>query len=216
MRPNGSQIFSGSPTDMSASITAPETEWRMIPGYEKYYASAKGEISLKGERKPMKLTNYHGYLVATMSFNGKPVRVRAHRLVALAWLGECPGKGYEVNHKNLITTDNRVENLEWVNAKDNMRHFFDELKKHGKKLEPQRIGAYNPATGEFQQWPSMTQASKFFGIKDTTMCGYAIDYHNSDKLYKGWKLWKLDENWEVCDTPYPSKKLMCQPQNTSV
>ena len=191
---------------MSAITTPLNTEWKPIPGYKGYYANAKGQISLKDEFTPMRMTNYHGYWVAQMSIDGKPVRVRAHRLVALAFLGECPAPGYEVNHINLQPWDNRLENLEWKDAKGNMKHFFDELKKAGKKLTPQKIGAYCPATGEFQQFESMSQAAKFFKIEDTTMCGHAIDYHGGKKLYKGWQLWKLDDNWEPCDTPYPSKK----------
>ena len=43
-----------------------------------------------------------------------------HRAVLLAWVGPCP-EGYEADHLNGITTDNRIENLEWVTPAENVR-----------------------------------------------------------------------------------------------
>ena len=59
-----------------------------------------------------------GYV--TVDFSGVGC-FSAHRLVAQVFLQNLENKP-EVNHKNGIKTDNRVDNLEWVTALENNRH----------------------------------------------------------------------------------------------
>jgi hypothetical protein len=51
----------------------------------------------------------------------KPRRV--HRLLAFAYIPN-PKQLPHINHKNGIKTDNRIENLEWIDHDGNMRHAF--------------------------------------------------------------------------------------------
>lgn len=62
-------------------------------------------------------TDKHGYLYFVISIAGKRYTLKAHRLVAEAFIPnpECKPT---VNHKNGIRGDNRVENLEWATAKE--------------------------------------------------------------------------------------------------
>ena len=50
--------------------------------------------------------------------NGKVRTEKVHRLVAIAFI-DNPNNLPEVNHINHIRDDNRVENLEWVDHKEN-------------------------------------------------------------------------------------------------
>ena len=64
-----------------------------------------------------------GYRVYRVSCGGSRRTMLIHRLVAKAFFGPCL-KNHEVNHKNGIKTDNRVENLEYVTHTQNLVHAF--------------------------------------------------------------------------------------------
>lgn len=69
--------------------------------------------------KPQRDT--HGYLVVFLCKKGKAKQHPVHRLVAENFLGPCP-EGSEVNHKNGIKADPRLENLEYVTRSQNATH----------------------------------------------------------------------------------------------
>ncbi len=67
-----------------------------------------------------------GYLCLPLMMAGRMITFTAHKLIALAWLGERPPGG-EVNHKNGRKTDNRPKNLEYVTHSQNVQHCYDHL-----------------------------------------------------------------------------------------
>lgn len=117
--------------------------WKQIRGYEGMYELSDkgcirgvdrdieyrrwGEKGLKKHYRGKELKmfpNHKGYLIASLQKEGIRKNFCVHILVAKAFIGDRP-KGKQVNHKNGIKTDNRVENLEWCTASENVQHAID-------------------------------------------------------------------------------------------
>jgi predicted DNA-binding ribbon-helix-helix protein len=105
--------------------------WREIPGFSYYEVSTLGRVRSKGKPyhparilKPGKTKR--GYLLVSLREMGKPHTKTVHRLVLEAFVGLCPLR-HECGHRNGVRTDNRLENLRWVTAKENAA----DRKKHG-------------------------------------------------------------------------------------
>lgn len=115
-------------------------EWRPVKDYEEHYeVSNLGKIRSKavfiphdgnwsedgGYVKHIKLHNIqenrYGYLATKLCKYGKCRTRLVHRLVGLAFISTDDPK-QQINHKNGDKHDNRVENLEFCSAKDNIAH----------------------------------------------------------------------------------------------
>lgn len=106
-------------------------EWREILGYEGLYeVSNTGFVRKVNSGHILKdRDNGRGYRYVRLH-NGSIYTVYVHRLVAKAFLPNPLGLP-QVNHKNEVKDDNRVENLEWCTAKYNVNY--------GMALEKNRI-----------------------------------------------------------------------------
>ena len=92
-----------------------------IKGYEGIYAITEdGQVWSYKRQIFIKPYKQNGYLLVSLFKDGNSKNYRIYRLVAGAYLPN-PNNYPEVHHINSIRTDNRIENLAWVNKEDNLR-----------------------------------------------------------------------------------------------
>lgn len=104
-----------------------DEQWLPINGYEGLYEiSNKGNVKSlnyrnRGEVKELKCASKAKYYIkVSLVKDGVRKCHRIHRLVAMAFLSHPQDGQTQVEHINTLKSDNRVENLRWVTAKDNM------------------------------------------------------------------------------------------------
>ena len=147
-------------------------EWRNINGFSIYLISNTGlgqNIHRSGKYLKPKV-NKDGYLFFNLlGDDGKQHTCFIHRLVAQAFVyNPDPVKNTEINHKNQIKSDNRVENLEWCDRKYQMNYgdikerISETMTNHPLNSKP--IQQYN-LDGKFvNEYPSINEAERQTGI----------------------------------------------------
>lgn len=167
--------------------------WKTIPGHPLYQASSLGRIrsvayigvkhnktkqSVIYENRGKVLKPYinkKGYAYNQLGV-GRENRKETHYFIVITFLGPRL-LGFEVNHKNGIKADNRLENLEWVTRGENIRHAFANNlnhsgSKHGiSKLNEEQVFEIKKTlkTKERRCKPFYSDIAKKYGVDRKTI-----------------------------------------------
>lgn len=169
--------------------------WTDIKGYEgKYKISNLGKVKSldritiyfnKSKRNwegrilknVVKHKKDNSYLHVTLFDKGSRKIYLVHRLVAQAFIPNLNNLP-QVNHKNGIKYDNKVENLEWITAKGNSNHAYRELGiKVPKKLSKKQVNEIKDRY--FNKKETQTKLYKEYGLCETTIHKYLFDKHKT-------------------------------------
>lgn len=104
--------------------------WKDVVGYEGLYSVSnlgkiKRDKSGTGICKAGRILKLRqsamGYFMTCLYKNGTPKHFTNHSIIAQAFIGIRP-KGFTINHKDGIKTNNHVDNLEYLTQKENVIH----------------------------------------------------------------------------------------------
>lgn len=121
----------------------------------KYIPTVDGDVisTFGQEPKILKRTlSKTGYIVYGIFINGKQIKAKGHHLVWLYFNQEKPTEGLVINHINNDRADNRLENLEMVSYKENVRHCVNQKRFKGNTKSNGELSARAKITWKVAIW----------------------------------------------------------------
>ena len=168
-----------------------ETEiWRDVVGYEGLYkVSNLGNVKNCLSGRILKLCNdKDGYKIINLYKNGVRKTYGVHRLVSKAFLTN-PNNLPQVNHKDEDKTNNRVDNLEWCDAKYNL-NFGTAQERKAKKIS-KSIVQFNKNGNFINEYQSAREAERKTGINQGNICRVC----QGERKSAGGYVWKYKNDY---------------------
>lgn len=137
-----------------------EETWMPVAGYDEEVSNLGNFRNFKFgyERKRKPTMNSFGYMVITLTKNGKQSTKRVNRVVWEAFNGPIPD-GMQVNHINEDKTDNRLENLNLMSSKENNNWGTRTQRSTEKRSMPVKCTKVFPSIMEAERWLGINGAS---------------------------------------------------------
>lgn len=201
-------------SDISKNLNIENLEgeiWKNVNGFEERYkisnmGRVKSLMDSNNNKREKILKQYldkNGYLRLLFSKNGKLKNFSVHRLVAEAFI-QNPNNYCQVNHKNEDKTDNRVNNLEFCDAKYNTNYgtgikrrvtstdYKAIGRKNSEKLS-KKVFQYNKNGTLINVWQSIKDCGKNgFHEGAVSQCCRNCFNREGNNVYKGF-IWSYEE-----------------------
>ena len=169
-----------------------------IKNLDGYLISKEGQIySLKTNKVLSGYKTKPGYVVYYL--NNKVHKL--HRLLALQFIENIDNKPF-INHINGIKNDNKLENLEWVTAKENTIHAWQNNLCTANRFWKGKFGLNHNSSKAILQYDLQGNfIAKHIGIRNTAR-GLNINYQNILKCAKGIRksaygyIWKYEAEFQ--------------------
>lgn len=181
---------------MEEEVLFMEEIWKDIKGYEGLYqVSSFGRVkslprydsrgNARVERILKPIPTKDGYVRVHLSNEGVKRKRPIHRLVAEAFIPNSDNKS-QVNHIDENKINNRVDNLEWVTAKENINHGTSLYRRAmtQRKAQPSiSIIAIDIANGEYNEYSSINECGRRLKINPSGIRQVLLGNYKQTKGY---------------------------------
>lgn len=152
-----------------------------------YYITEDGKCFNSNTKKYLKgQVGKNGYFSYNLTLpDGTKKRCYAHRLVAIAFIPQTDSSKGQINHIDGNKLNNYVDNLEWVDGKDNQKHALQhELRKF------EHVFCFNKDKELVAEYLNVPEAAKAVGIS-TSIIGQEVN--KEIKTLSGGFYWSRDK-----------------------